>query len=92
MVVADPCDERIERDGQNGVGACRCGFLHWHTLYAHAQKLQVKVGDVVQKGQQIGLIGDTGNTTGPHLHFEVRINKADGSVSRVNPLNYVSKP
>ncbi len=63
-----------------------------HTLYAHAQRLQVKVGDVVQKGQQIGLIGDTGNTTGPHLHFEVRIKKADGSVSRVNPLNYVSKP
>ncbi len=63
-----------------------------HTLYAHAQRLQVKVGDVVQKGEQIGLIGDTGNTTGPHLHFEVRIKKSDGSVSRVNPLNYVSKP
>ncbi len=63
-----------------------------HTLYAHAQRLQVSVGDVVQKGEQIGLIGDTGNTTGPHLHFEVRIKKSDGSVSRVNPLNYVSKP
>lgn len=63
-----------------------------HTLYAHAQRLQVSEGDVVQKGQQIGLIGDTGNTTGPHLHFEVRIKKSDGSVSRVNPLNYVSKP
>ena len=63
-----------------------------HTLYAHAQRLQVSEGDVVQKGEQIGLIGDTGNTTGPHLHFEVRINKSDGSVSRVNPLNYVSKP
>jgi murein DD-endopeptidase MepM/ murein hydrolase activator NlpD len=63
-----------------------------HTLYAHAQTLYVSEGDVVQKGQQIGLIGDTGNTTGPHLHFEVRIKKSDGSVSRVNPLNYVSKP
>ena len=63
-----------------------------HTLYAHAQRLQVSEGDVVQKGQQIGLIGDTGNTTGPHLHFEVRIKKSDGSVSRVNPLNYVSQP
>ncbi len=63
-----------------------------HTLYAHAQRLNVSVGDVVEKGEQIGLIGDTGNTTGPHLHFEVRIKRSDGSVDRVNPLNYVSKP
>lgn len=63
-----------------------------HTLYAHSKRLLVSEGDIVQKGQQIGEIGDTGNTTGPHLHFEVRIKKSDGSVSRVNPLNYVSKP
>lgn len=63
-----------------------------HTLYAHAQRLYVSTGDVVQKGEEIGLIGDTGNTTGPHLHFEVRIKRSDGSVDRVNPLNYVSKP
>lgn len=63
-----------------------------HTLYAHAQRLYVSEGDVVEKGEQIGLIGDTGNTTGPHLHFEVRIKRSDGSVDRVNPLNYVSKP
>ena len=63
-----------------------------HTLYAHAQRLYVSKGDVVQKGEEIGLIGDTGNTTGPHLHFEVRIKQSNGDVSRVNPLNYVSKP
>ncbi|MBQ2846840.1 MAG: peptidoglycan DD-metalloendopeptidase family protein [Clostridia bacterium] len=63
-----------------------------HTLYAHAKRLFVSKGDIVQKGEKIGEIGDTGNTTGPHLHFEVRIKKSDGSVSRVNPLNYVSKP
>lgn len=63
-----------------------------HTLYAHAQRLKVSEGDVVEKGEEIGLIGDTGNTTGPHLHFEVRIKRSDGSVDRVNPLNYVSKP
>ena len=50
------------------------------------------MGDVVQKGETIGYIGDTGNTTGPHLHFEVRIKNSNGEVSRVNPLNYVSKP
>ncbi len=62
------------------------------TLYAHAQTLYVSVGDVVQKGENIGAIGSTGNSTGPHLHFEVRIKKKDGSVSRVQPLDYVSKP
>ena len=62
------------------------------TLYAHSKSLNVKKGDVVKKGQQLGLMGDTGNVTGPHLHFEVRIKNSDGSVSRENPLNYVSKP
>ncbi len=62
------------------------------TLYAHSKSLNVKKGDIVKKGQQLGLMGDTGNVTGPHLHFEVRIKKADGSVNRVNPLDYVSKP
>lgn len=62
------------------------------TLYAHAKTLYVSVGDVVQKGENIGAIGSTGNSTGPHLHFEVRIKKANGDVSRVQPLDYVKKP
>lgn len=62
------------------------------TLYAHSKSLNVRKGDIVKKGQQLGLMGDTGNVTGPHLHFEVRVKKSDGSVSRENPLNYVSKP
>ncbi len=62
------------------------------TLYAHSSSLSVSVGDIVKKGQQLGLIGSTGNSTGPHLHFEVRVKKADGSTSRENPLNHVSKP
>jgi murein DD-endopeptidase MepM/ murein hydrolase activator NlpD len=42
--------------------------------YAHASKIIAKVGDKVKKGQQIGLVGMTGRTTGPHLHYEVEIN------------------
>ena len=40
--------------------------------YAHLSKRIAKVGDVVMKGQLLGLVGNTGRTTGPHLHFEVR--------------------
>lgn len=55
------------------------------TLYAHAQRLFVKVGDQVRRGQTIAAVGSTGHSTGPHLHFEVR----QGSVA-LNPLKNIS--
>ena len=52
------------------------------TLYAHSSKLLVKVGDKVEKGQEIMKVGTTGYSTGPHLHFEIRENGKS-----VNPLD-----
>ncbi|NNE14249.1 MAG: M23 family metallopeptidase [Saprospiraceae bacterium] len=53
------------------------------TLYAHLDEIDVKVGDIVTKGQKIGVIGSTGTSTAPHLHYEVRING-----KQVNPIDY----
>ena len=54
--------------------------------YAHAQSIAVKVGDVVTKGDNIGAVGNTGRTTGPHLHYEIEIGgrKVDPSGFIVN--------
>jgi len=43
------------------------------TLYGHQSQIAARVGDQVTKGQVIGFVGSTGNSTGPHLHWEVRI-------------------
>jgi murein DD-endopeptidase MepM/ murein hydrolase activator NlpD len=57
---------------------------HITTAYAHQAKFLVKPGDVVEKGQKIGIIGATGYATGPHLHFEVR---DDGAVE--DPMTWL---
>jgi LAS superfamily LD-carboxypeptidase LdcB len=43
------------------------------TLYAHLSRVDVTDGQTISPGQQVGAVGDLGNTTGPHLHFEVRL-------------------
>ena len=57
------------------------------TLYAHANQLNVKVGQKVNQGDIIAKVGTTGNSSGNHLHFEVRLN---GECK--NPLDYVTQP
>jgi len=52
------------------------GGLRMTTLYAHQAAFGVKPGDRVRRGQPIGVVGATGYATGPHLHFEVRVDGA----------------
>lgn len=59
------------------------------TYYGHMARAAVPAGTYVQQGQQIGNMGSTGYSTGPHLHFEVRVNDGTSrSVAARNPMNY----
>lgn len=55
----------------------------YSSLYGHMSSFNVKVGDIVQKGQTIGKVGDTGTSTAPHLHYEVR-----SKGNPVDPITY----
>ncbi|MES1040431.1 murein hydrolase activator EnvC family protein [Peribacillus simplex] len=66
------------------------GGQQWTTVYAHLSSRQVGEGAVVAKGQQVGIMGNTGHSFGQHLHFELHKGAWNYSKSNaVNPLNYI---
>lgn len=67
--------QKIDIDHGNG----------YHTWYAHLSKIEVRSGEYVHKGEEIGLVGSTGFSTGPHLHYQVMLNG-----SPVDPTPYLN--
>ena len=57
-----------------------------HSFYAHLSRIDVEPGDVVKAGQAVGLVGSTGNSTGAHLHLEIRDANEDGSYNLLAPM------
>jgi len=73
---------RGDNGGYGNVIYIRDGFNEYR--YAHLSRIDVSAGQTVTAGQQIGAVGNTGNSFGPHLHFEIRVN----FVTPVDPLIY----
>lgn len=86
-VVAAAADGVVIQSGENGGYGISIYVDHGNgivTRYGHLSQAYAQVGREVKQGETIGLSGNTGNSTGPHLHFEIRI----GDVA-VNPASYV---
>ena len=62
----------------------------YQVAYMHLSQFNVKEGDVVMAGQQLGVSGNTGNSTGPHLHFSVRKITNDGTSNMIDPSIYLA--
>ena len=78
---------KAERSGGYGNHVIIDHGYGYETLYAHLSKLDVKVGDRVNRGDLIGALGNTGRSSGPHLHYEVHHNGQP-----VNPRYYLQLP
>ncbi|MCR4639692.1 murein hydrolase activator EnvC [Ruminococcus sp.] len=91
ITVCNSCTHDYAKNGSCGCGGGYGNYVvishdgTYSTVYGHLASACVSVGQYVNQGDVIGYIGTTGWSTGPHLHFEVRVNG-----SRVDPLGYVS--
>lgn len=61
---------------------------NWKLIFAHLSKIDVKTGDKVSFGQKIGEVGNTGFSTGPHLHYEIY--QKGNKYKRMNPLGFIT--
>lgn len=85
---------RVIKRGYSDVGGNYVTIDHgdgFRTYYGHCSRVHVSAGMIVEKGQHIADIGDTGYVTGPHVHFQV-MQVVNGQVQRLNPLNFVTPP
>jgi len=70
--AADGTVVQVEHDDEYGIHVLLDHGNGYETFYAHLRGSDVEAGDEVRKQQQIGVVGSTGKSTGPHLHFEIR--------------------
>lgn len=85
--ISAPADGVVARAFRNFGFGLMVEINHGYGIvsrYAHLSKSYVKVGQRVKRGERIGAMGNTGRATGPHLHYEVRLNGVP-----INPMNYI---
>ena len=99
--IVAAADGKVVKASNTGDGYGNCVIIQhsggYYTLYGHMSSLTVSVGDEVNKGQQIGIMGSTGNSTGNHLHFEIEKFDGDFSMSkyysntRLDPIDFFNE-
>lgn len=86
-IVVSPANGTVVKAGWQGGYGNMIEIDHGNglsTRYGHLSKIEIQVGDTLQRGQLIGLIGSTGRSTGPHLHYELRLGEKS-----INPRRFL---
>jgi murein DD-endopeptidase MepM/ murein hydrolase activator NlpD len=85
QATADGVVERVEVSDSLGNVVYIKHALGYTTVYAHLSQVAVEIGQKVKRGDKVGEVGDTGETTGPHLHYEIHVGDHP-----VDPMNFLS--